>query len=201
MRKVLAWLAGTLAAVLLAAGVFVYSGIYNIAADQPHWDITSHVVEVVRTRSVERRSSDILPPDLSDPQRISKGAGQYAEMCVICHLAPGVANSPTRQGLNPVPPELHRSKLDPRAAFWMIKHGIKMTGMPAWGQSHDDEVIWDIVAFVERLPRLTPAEYRALVKTAPRDEKMDMSGMPANAGKSGASGRGDVHPIEEPAHK
>lgn len=52
-------------------------------------------------------------------------------------------------------------------AFWTIKHGVKMTAMPAWGRTHSDPLIWDLVAFLRRLPALSPAEYEALTKSAP----------------------------------
>jgi hypothetical protein len=64
-------------------------------------------------------------------------------------------------------------RVDPRQAFWVIKHGIKMSAMPAWGSSHDDATIWSMVAFLRKLPGLTPAEYRAIVAKAPPDDDME----------------------------
>jgi hypothetical protein len=55
---------------------------------------------------------------------------------------------------------------------WIIKHGVKLTGMPAWGLTHDDELLWDVVAFVRRLPKLTPEQYEALAKNAPKHEEL-----------------------------
>jgi len=54
----------------------------------------------------------------------------------------------------------------------VVKHGIKMTGMPAWGVTHDDDLLWDVVAFVRKLPELTPEQYEALVKNAPKHEEL-----------------------------
>jgi len=65
-------------------------------------------------------------------------------------------------------------RLDPRVVFWTIKHGIKMSAMPAWGFSHDDATIWSMVAFVQKLPGMTPAEYKAIVAKAPPDDDMKM---------------------------
>lgn len=191
-KRTLAWIAALLSALLVGAVAFVNSGIYNVAADEPHWSVTSRMLESLRRKSVERRARDIQPPKLDDAQLISKGAGQYAEMCVICHVAPGVTGSATRQGLYPEPPELHRSKRDARADFWVIKHGLKMTGMPAWGATHDDETIWSLVAFLQRLPSLTPDEYRRIVKAAPRDKEMEMPAMTGHSDMSGAAGHGDT---------
>lgn len=108
-------------------------------------------------------------PSLDDPKRVLAGAGQYAEMCEGCHLAPGVADTPLRQGLYPKPPELARHRMDPQTSFWIVKHGIKMTGMPAWGPSHGDDVLWSVVAFLQKLPDLDARQYRDLVSRAPAD--------------------------------
>jgi hypothetical protein len=55
-----------------------------------------------------------------------------------------------------------------------VKHGVKMTGMPAWGVTHDDKLLWDVVAFLRKLPELTADQYQTLVRSAPRthDEMM-----------------------------
>ncbi len=131
--------------ILLAAAGIVYSGMLNVAADKPHWPLTERLMQTVRSRSIEARSEGLGPiPDLEDSRRILTGAGQYGEMCAICHLAPGMADTPLRQGLNPRPPELAGYRMDPRTSFWIVKHGKKMTGMPAWGPSHDDDMLWSI---------------------------------------------------------
>jgi mono/diheme cytochrome c family protein len=162
-----------LLAVLGGAG-FVYSGWYDIGADSPHWSSTHAVLETLRQRSIAQHAAGLaVPADLDDPAVVLKGAGQYAAMCTGCHLAPGMADSEIRPGLYPRPPDLSRVRVDPRQAFWVIKHGIKMSAMPAWGSSHDDATIWSMVAFLRKLPGLTPAEYRAIVAKAPPDDDME----------------------------
>ncbi len=173
MRK---WIiAGTALATGVALGVtaFVYSGMYDIGADVPHWSSTMRMVETLRDRSILRRSRDVTVPDLNNPQLILKGAGQYSAMCVGCHLAPGITSSEIRPGLYPQPPELSKTPIDPKIAFWVTKHGIKMSGMPAWGHGHDDAALWSIVAFVNKLPGMTPAQYQDIVSKAPPDEEME----------------------------
>ena len=108
----------------------------------------------MRERSVAARARDVVvPKDLADANRISKGAGEYAEMCSGCHLAPGMERTEISRGIYPRAPELRReTDLTPAEQFWIVKHGVKMTGMPAWGVTHDDELLWDVVAFVRQLP-------------------------------------------------
>jgi mono/diheme cytochrome c family protein len=160
--------------VLLAAVVVIYAGLYNVAADVPHTPAVYWLLETIRGRAVAVRSRDIVVPnDLGDANRISKGAGQYAEMCSGCHLAPGMKRTEISRGLYPRAPELRRkTDLTPAEQFWIVKHGVKMTGMPAWGVTHDDDLLWDVVAFVRKLPELTPEQYETLVKNAPKHEEI-----------------------------
>ena len=173
------------------AGVFVYSGLYNIGADDPHTKPVFALLQTLRDRSIQLRSCDIKVPDLQDPQLILKGAGQYAAMCTDCHLNPGMTDSKIRPGLYPQPPNLSQVRLDPRVVFWTIKHGIKMSAMPAWGFSHDDATIWSMVAFVQKLPGMTPAAYKAIVAKAPPDEDMKMP-MGMATGEAAGHSHGDA---------
>jgi mono/diheme cytochrome c family protein len=158
----------------VGAGVFVYSGIYNIGADDPHSRVVFSLLQTLRDRSIAVRARSIQVPDLQDPATILKGAGQYAAMCTQCHLTPGRKDSEIRPGLYPPPPNLTRLRVAPAEAFWVIKHGIKMSAMPAWGGSHDDATIWSMVAFLQKLPDMSPAQYKEIVAKAPPDDDMDM---------------------------
>jgi hypothetical protein len=95
-----------------------------------------------------------------------------------------------RPGLYPKPPQLAKFRPDPREAFWVVKHGVKMSAMPAWGSSHDDATIWSMVAFLQKLPDMTPAQYKDIVARAPPDEDMDMDG----ADRQGADSSGMAMP-------
>jgi mono/diheme cytochrome c family protein len=180
---------GALALLIGAAVVAIYAGLYNIAADIPHTQPVYWLLDTIRQRSVIARARDIVVPnDLDDAKRISRGAGQYAEMCSGCHLAPGLKRTEISQGLYPRAPELRRkTDLTPAERFWIVKHGVKMTGMPAWGVTHDDELLWDVVAFVRKLPEMTPEQYETMVKNAPKHEElmqdMEMSGDDKQNGK------------------
>lgn len=172
--KVISAILITLAAEALLGVLFIYLGSYNIGADAHHWPLTAHLIGMMRDRSIAKYSDELQAPDLSDPTRKLKGAGQYAAMCVGCHLAPGVKDSELRAGLYPLPPDLSRTRIDPKVAFWTIKHGVKMSAMPAWGATHDDATIWSIVAFLQQLPSLDAARYHEIVAKAPPDDDMDM---------------------------
>jgi mono/diheme cytochrome c family protein len=166
MKTILSLLA---LAMLLIAGTaaFIWSGFYDIAADQPHWALTEYAMDTVRDRSIRRRAAAIAVPPLDDASLVGMGAGNYDAMCAECHLKPGVEGTELGNGLFPAPPNLSRTRIDDAAAaFWTVKHGIKMTGMPAWGTSMDDKAIWGMVAFLRMLPGMSEADYRKLVASS-----------------------------------
>jgi mono/diheme cytochrome c family protein len=164
---------------IIAYFVVAFTGAYKVGADVPHWGVTRHAIGFLREHAVERRASDIKPPPLDDPALVKLGAQHYAEMCTGCHLAPGMGRSELRDGLYPQPPNLTRFAPDPAEAFWIIKHGLKMTAMPAWGTTHDDHTIWAMVAYLQKQPRMSAAEYQSLTANASVMEEHDAA--PAGA--------------------
>ena len=182
---------------LLAAfgGIFVYAGLYNIGADAPHWGFVYNALDTLREKSIASYSSGIkAPSDLNDPKRIAAGAGLYTEMCTGCHLGPGLEKSEMSQGLYPQAPELAKgTNHTPEQQFWIIKHGVKLSAMPAWGKTHDDQLIWDMVAFIRQLPKMSPEQYKATVASAPADHDEMMKAMPGMSG-------GDEHDTASAPH-
>ena len=145
-----------------AAGVFVVSGVYNIGADDHHTAAVTALIGELRDRSIAVRAQALEPPGL-DAAHAAAGARTYGAHCVGCHLAPGLNASDLRRGLYPHPPNLaQEAPPEARRAFWVIKHGIKMSAMPAWGRTLDDAAIWDLVAFVREMPTMTPDNYERL---------------------------------------
>lgn len=151
----------------LAIGGFVWSGMYNVGADDPHLRPTATMLRLMRERSIVRHTRDVAVPDLKDAALVRQGAGNYDSMCTGCHLAPGMSDTELSRGLYPSPPNFSRLEpINPAHAFWVTKHGIKASGMPAWGRSMEDEFIWGMVAFLQQLPQLDAAAYKALVATS-----------------------------------
>ena len=167
MNAILTLTLGALA-VAIGGGAVVYSGVNDVGADTPHSAPVHAVLEMARERSIAVRAAEVEVPELGTTELIRSGAGNYAAMCVGCHLAPGVPPNELSQGLYPAPPNLAEAtdEFDPAATFWVIKHGLKSTGMAAWGRFMEDHYIWGLVAFIEQLPSLTPQEYQALVDTS-----------------------------------
>ena len=150
---------------LAAAGVlvFVSSGAYDFGATSPHFDLTRQAIRSAMKQSVKRRARDVKVPELDDPGKVHAGLRNFHAMCVICHGAPGVPKSQVHAGLYPQPPDLAKAAKDwtPAELYVITKHGIKMTGMPAWGPTHGEEELWSIVAFLKMFPTMPAAEYQA----------------------------------------
>ena len=166
-KKMWVWLGAGVALVAVVATAAVSLGVYNVAADDPHSCPVYALLETARERSIEVRAAKLqVPTNLDDPERIRQGAGNYNAMCVTCHLSPDAAATEMSKGLYPAPPNLSKHPVGPAEAFWVIKHGIKASGMPAWGGSMDDEFIWNMSAFLQKLPKLDKAGYQALVASS-----------------------------------
>lgn len=149
-------------AVLVAGGlIFMYAGVYNVAATEDHTALGRWVLNTGQNRSVAVRAGEVPDPPPVDSAMLSHGFEHYRSMCVVCHGAPGVERGEFGKGMTPTPPDLaeQATEFSSRELFWIAKHGIKLAGMPAFGPTHSDEEIWGIVAFLNELAGMTPEEY------------------------------------------
>ena len=163
MVKFLAFI-GFLAIVAgIAAGVFFLGGFYSVAATAEDPKAVDWALVQVRQASIARHASDNPTISLDDAATIQAGARAYSERgCVHCHGAPGVEWSKFSEGLRPDPPDLKEvvPNREPRELFWVVKNGIKMTGMPSFGALAQDREIWTIAAFLKKLPSVSEADYK-----------------------------------------
>lgn len=156
-----------LAAVLIAVAVLYFLfGRYDVSATKPHPSFINMVLHSIAERSIQRNSASLtVSYDVNDRDIYVKGFKEYQEMCVQCHGAPGVEPSPTGKGLFPQPPRFPSGEFNEyslKDIFWVTKNGIKMTGMPAYGPTHEDEIIWAIAIFLDKSRNLSEAEYKKL---------------------------------------
>jgi mono/diheme cytochrome c family protein len=165
-KKILAF--GAVGAALAAAafGVVVFGGAVTVAATDPHHPAVQWVLETTMESSIRAHAAEIeVPPnvDLQDPKLAERAYGHYSVACTPCHGAPGVDAAPWLV-LNPAADSLVESaaRWSDAELYWIVKNGIKMTGMPALGPTHGDEDLWAISAFVRQLPEMSSEEYRAI---------------------------------------
>lgn len=164
----------------IAALLGIYSGTYNIAASVPHLAVTEALLNWTVERSIENHAKSVTVPETVRNVSFKEGFPHYDAMCVYCHGAPGIERSEFGEGLYPLGPPLFQKTLDDEdedvlsasERFWIVKNGIKMTGMPAFGKTHDDREIWKIVAFLGVLPNLSNSDYLQLrASTSPESHE------------------------------
>jgi mono/diheme cytochrome c family protein len=155
------------------AAAFVRLGFYDISATDQHLAPTYWLLDTTMKYSVKRRGERIDVPDLEDAAKIARGVALYRTHCEHCHGAPGVAPAPFALGMTPAPvPLVHTARAWPPAeVFWVVKEGIKMTGMPAWKFRMTDADIWAVVAFLPAMARMTPQQYREMKSQTPERAK------------------------------
>ena len=168
------WLAavGVIAVVvIIAAGVYLFGGFYNVSAAVDDPDLMNWMLVHIREASINRWADATPPIKLDDPATIRQGAIEFAEHgCANCHGAPGVKWAKFSEGLNPGPPDLKESMSDeaPAHVFWVVSNGIKMTAMPSFSKAGvPDEDIWEIVAFIKNLPNISEADYKTWTARPP----------------------------------
>ena len=153
---------------VIGIGVYVFSGAYDVSASNPDPALKRWLLSTVSDASIQRHAKAVVVPTLGAPDQLALGFRHYDEMCSVCHGSPGAELSPLARGLNPRAPQFSKgTDLAPEELFWVTKHGIQMTGMPAWGPTHTDAEIWAIVAFVPKLEKMTRAQYETMRREQP----------------------------------
>jgi len=181
----LSFVAGILVSLIVPILVMA-TGVVNMGADVKPGLIERTLAPWVRDRSVEKRAPTEKNPYAGDSAAIATGFDHYRENCVMCHGAPDVVGAELSKGLNPSAPLLSEEVNDTPDGefFWVIKHGIRMTPMPAFGPTRTDEEIWKIVAFIRHLPDLTAPErdsLRAATGEESRHHEGKTNGLPKKA--------------------
>jgi mono/diheme cytochrome c family protein len=149
----------------IAGAIFFFGGFYNVAATSPDSGLVSWALAHVRAASIDRHATRTAPFPLDDPTVIKAGARAFSQRgCVTCHGAPGADWAKFSEAVRPDPPDLKDIAKERSAAqiFWVVKHGIKMTAMPGFSLINaEDREVWQITAFVKRLPNISPDDFKA----------------------------------------
>ena len=160
---------GTVAIVGGIYGALVLAGIsFDTGATTQHSRLFAWGVHMTMNNSVRRRAPVEVPRLPPDDATLLAGARQYESHCLACHGGPGVARARWASGMLPTPPYLlDMPKRFSHAEIYTLVHdGVKMTGMPAWGEVESDREVAEVVAYLEAMPRMTPAQFDAWRKRA-----------------------------------
>ena len=173
MKYLLGCLAGLLGMAVLAA-LLAFSGVISVAANQygPIDARADSLLSAVSRASIRRHAARATNPFAGDRAALDEGLAEFRESCLGCHGAGKIPPSEFAAGLNPGAPSLDSKEIQSMSdgeLFWVVSHGIRATGMPAFSGTLGQEDIWKIVAFARRLPRLTDEERKRL--RSPGDER------------------------------
>jgi mono/diheme cytochrome c family protein len=148
---------------VLGAVAYVKLGMFNVAASHPHSQLVEWITHDTMINSVKRRAADVPLPATISAAQAKRGFCQYEAHCVACHGGPAVAREQWVNGMNPAPPYLLDAtrQWTPRELHWIVRNGIKMTGMPAWRDTLSEREIGDVVAYLEAMPQMPPQSYVA----------------------------------------
>jgi mono/diheme cytochrome c family protein len=163
--RILAAIGALAIIVAIGAVAFFFGGFYSVAATAEDPAVVTWALTQVRNASINRHALERPPASIDDPASVQAGARAFAAHgCTTCHGGPGVTWLKLSEGLHPDPPDLkevvdHRS---PAQLFWVVKNGINMTGMPSFALAGaKDEELWQIVAFLKKLPGVSEADYKS----------------------------------------
>ncbi|MBO9724722.1 MAG: c-type cytochrome [Novosphingobium sp.] len=159
---------GLVAVVLFGMG-FAWSGLFPIAASSGHWAITDWFLHWTMQNSARTYSTFQTPKEVHDNGALVSAAGHFRQSCAVCHGAPGTPPSPVMQAATPPAPDLAKTVDDysDRELFWIVRHGVKYTGMPAWPAGERPDEVRRMVGFLRRLPGMSAEDYRALTAAPP----------------------------------
>jgi mono/diheme cytochrome c family protein len=168
------FIAGFIAAFAVSAFVaflLIVSGVYDVAAAVPESALERLILNSTMRNSVRARAGEGAPRSWTEDQ-VKEGFEHYDDMCIFCHAAPGKERTAASKGMRPQPPKLAEAakQWSDVELFWIVKNGVKMTGMPSFGLSHSDAQIWNVVGFVRRLPQISAEEFDALEKRREQHE-------------------------------
>lgn len=165
MRCAVLTLLGAAAIASLLGAAVVSFGLYNVAAAAGHWPGVAWVLHTTYRNSVELRApSASQVPELTEDMA-AIGARHFDSACRFCHSPPGEPRTATARSMVPEPPPIVEavSHWQPRHLFWIVKNGVKMSGMPHWPAELREDDVWLMIAFLARVRDMTPAEYAELV--------------------------------------
>jgi mono/diheme cytochrome c family protein len=163
--RLLAFIGALAIVVVVVAAVFFFGGFYSVSATEQDPGPVAWALEHVREASIDHHAADSPPGSLDDAATVRAGAHAFATRgCVSCHGGPGAQWAKFSEGMNPGPPDLKDAvgELTPSQLFWVVKNGIRMTGMPSFGAiGVPDQEIWSIVAFLKKLPTVSEGDFKA----------------------------------------
>jgi mono/diheme cytochrome c family protein len=149
----------TVVALFLAGFIVMKAGLVNFSADNPPSDTETHLAMSAVDASTDRHAPELKNPLPANEETMVAGADLYMNHCAGCHGVPSNKDSAFPDSFNPPVPVFFKDAPDmsENQNFYIIQHGIRWTGMPAWNKTLNDTQIWQLVTFLSNIEKLPPA--------------------------------------------
>ena len=176
MRKLIWFLSGALALIVLAAAigvVFLKTGANGFGVRAQPSVLETWVARQVRSMAVPADAEQRENPVPDSPQVLAEARAHWADHCAGCHSNNGSGDAEMGKHMYPPAPDMRQSStqtLSDGELFYIIQNGVRLTGMPAWGTgaSHDEQDSWKLVRFIRHLPKLTAEEEQEMESLNPK---------------------------------
>lgn len=159
--------------VALAAGGLAYARVTQLSARGAVGELETRLARLGRRAALPSTIRERRNPVALTPEALADGMGHFADHCASCHANTGSGDTAMGRGFYPPAPDMRlpaTQDLSDGELFQVIEHGIRFTGMPAWGTGTEagEESSWRLVHFLRHLPDLTSAEIEQMQMRNPR---------------------------------
>ncbi len=162
-----------LLAVLAGVGLLAYFLRTGVSARPQPGAYETFVARTLRDLAIGRHAWHFENPEPKNDEVLAEGMAHFADHCASCHANDGSGNTEMGHGLYPRAPDLRlpaTQDLEDHELFYIIENGIRLTGMPAWGNGtrESEDASWRLVHFIRHLPQITPAEIEQMEAMNPK---------------------------------
>ena len=166
---------GILIIVIIVIAVAVYGTVVVrrgfSARNNPSW-LETTMARKARSMAVPSSAKDLKNPIPNTADHVKEGEEHWADHCATCHANNGSGDTEIGKNLYPKAPDMRKSEtqnMTDGELYYTIENGIRLSGMPAWGQGgNDDETSWKLVLFIRHLPKLTADEEKHMESLNPK---------------------------------
>jgi mono/diheme cytochrome c family protein len=142
------------------------------ARDNPS-TVEAFAARAIRRISIPAAAKKAANPFQATPENLKQAREHFADHCATCHANDGSGKTEIGQNLYPKAPDMRlpqTQNLTDSEIYHIIHNGVRLTGMPAWGDADHDPDSWKLALFIRHLPQLTPEEEKDMQRFNPTSE-------------------------------
>jgi len=135
-------------------------------------EVESYLAMTMRDMAIPSRHKTMKNPVTTTPEVIHEGMAHWADHCATCHANNASGDTMYGKMMYPRPPDMRQKgtqDMSDGELYYTIKNGVRLSGMPAFGDPGDDDMdSWRLVAFIRHLPQLTSTEEAEMQRLNPK---------------------------------